>query len=385
MRMIAPALAVMLAACSEQASDTPAAPQVQSTRQRAIPAGRLPGLDQLTLAPVVERVTPAVVNIAVRQRAPMADNPLMRDPYYRRFLDAPEQVPVLSAGSGVIVDAAQGIILTNNHVIEGAQTVVVGLKDNRNVEASVVGTDPATDIAVLRIKADNLVALPLGNSDAMRIGDYVVAIGDPFGLGQTVTSGIVSAKGRGGLIPGGYEDFLQTDAAINPGNSGGALVNMAGQLVGINSAIIGPSGGNVGIGFAVSSNMARAVMDQILKNGKVQRGAVGVLIGDLPVQVGSAGDAPRQGALIGGIVANSPAARAGLREGDVVIAAEGQPVRSASELRTRIGLAPVGSTVDLTVVRGGNRVNTAVTVQEPTAQPQLRSGLAGFFDRFGNR
>jgi serine protease DegQ len=380
-------LGLLLAAtaCGEPASNVPASSTDTNTAPAAPVAGRLPGLTQLTLAPVVERVTPAVVNIAVDQSAPMENNPLMRDPYFGRLFEVPEQAPALSSGSGVIVDADRGIILTNNHVIESAQRVLVSLKDNRVVEARIVGTDPATDIAVLQIKADNLVGLPLGNSDQMRIGDYVVAIGDPFGIGQTVTSGIVSAKGRGGLIPGGYEDFIQTDAAINPGNSGGALVNMAGQLIGINSAIIGPAGGNVGIGFAVSSNMARAVMDQILKNGKVVRGEVGVLIQDPPYQIGTDAATRPQGALIAGIVANSPAARAGLREGDVVVAADGRPVRSAADLRTAIGLAPVGSTVNLDVRRGEDQVAVSVPVREPAAQPRLRSSLAGFLDRFRSR
>ena len=380
-------LGLLLAAtaCSEPASNAPASSPDESTAVVAPPVGRLPGLSQLTLAPVVERVTPAVVNIAVEQSAPADNNPLMRDPYYGRFFEAPEQAPALSSGSGVIVDADRGLILTNNHVIDGAERVLVSLKDNRVAEARIVGTDPATDIAVLQIKADNLVGLPLGNSDQMRIGDYVVAIGDPFGIGQTVTSGIVSAKGRGGLIPGGYEDFIQTDAAINPGNSGGALVNMAGQLIGINSAIIGPTGGNIGIGFAVSSNMARAVMDQILKNGKVVRGEVGVLIQNLPYEIGAGTATLPQGALIAGVVANSPAARAGLREGDIVVAAGGRPVRSAGDLRTAIGLAPVGSTVNLAVLRSGNEIAVSVPVREPASQPRLRSSLAGFLDRFRSR
>src|SRR3990167_421159 len=251
---------------------TPAAPPTDNARQ---------GLP--TLAPLVNEVTPAVVNISVVTRSPLEDNPLFRDPYFRRFFNLPDrpQRREQAAGSGVIVDAARGYVLTNHHVIKDAEQVIVTLKDRRQLQAKLVGADPGTDIAVLQIEAKNLTALRLGDSDVMQIGDYVIAIGNPFGIGQTVTSGIVSALGRSGLSVEGYEDFIQTDASINPGNSGGALVNLRGELIGINSAIIGPAGGNVGIGFAVPSNMARAVMNQIVRYGEVRRGRLGIEMTDI--------------------------------------------------------------------------------------------------------
>jgi S1-C subfamily serine protease len=217
-----------------------------------------------TLAPMLREVTPGVVNIATRARGP-SENPLLRDPFFRRFFDIPDQPDqpreTSATGSGVIVDARRGYVLTNNHVVEEADAIEVTTKDNQRFRARLIGRDPGTDVAVLQIQGQGLQALPFGDSDRLEVGDYVVAIGNPFGLGQTVTSGIVSALGRGGLRVEGYEDFIQTDASINPGNSGGALVDLRGRLVGLNTAILAPSGGNVGIGFAVPINMARAVMD----------------------------------------------------------------------------------------------------------------------------
>jgi len=235
-----------------------------------------------TLAPLLEQVTPAVVNIAVLSRSPEQDNPMLRDPFFRRFFGLPETAkPQISAGSGVIVDARGGYVLTNHHVVKDAEQIAVTLKDGRRLQGKLVGSDAATDIALLKVEGDNLNALTLGDSDALRVGDYVMAIGNPFGLGQTVTSGIVSALGRTGLNIEGYEDFIQTDASINPGNSGGALVNLRGELIGVNTAIIGPSGASVGIGFAIPSNMARAVMTQLVKFGEVKRGRIGLTTQDL--------------------------------------------------------------------------------------------------------
>lgn len=312
-------------------------------------AGGLP-----TLAPLLQKVTPAVVNIAVLQKSPEEDNPLLQDPFFRRFFGLPESSqPQMAAGSGVIVDVKNGYVLTNRHVIKDATQVMVTLKDNRRFPARVIGSDAGTDIAVLQIKADHLTELPFGDSDALRVGDFVVAIGNPFGIGQTVTSGIVSALGRSGLSPQGYEDFIQTDAPINPGNSGGALVDLRGELVGINSAIIGPSGGNVGIGFAVPSNMARAVMDQLIRFGKVKRGRLGISMKELtPELARTLGVTADEGAVIAEVQNDSPAARAGLQPGDVVVAINGRPVRSASELRARLGVMPVGAEVALKVLRG---------------------------------
>jgi serine protease Do/serine protease DegQ len=300
-----------------------------------------------TLAPILEKVTPAVVNIAVLQRSPEEQNPLMRDPFFRRFFGGPGQSePQIAAGSGVIVDAKNGYVMTNAHVVKDAREVLVTLKDNRRLPAKLVGADPGTDIALVRVDPKNLVDVKFGDSDALQVGDFVIAIGNPFGLGQTATSGIVSALGRSGLSMEGFEHFIQTDASINPGNSGGALVNLRGELVGINTAIIGPAGGNVGIGFAVPVVMARAVMDQLIKFGEVKRGRLGVSMTDV---VGG------EGAVIADVQADSPAFRAGVRKADVVVGLNGRPVRGAAELRARLAVVPVGETVELQVERGGEK------------------------------
>ena len=314
----------------------------------AIDGQRLP-----SLAPMIAQVTPGVVNISVVARA--EDNPLLRDPVFRRFFEAPDrqQRRERSAGSGVILDAARGLVITNHHVVRNAQEVMVTLKDRRQFKAEVVGTDPGTDIALLRIPAESLTAVRIGDSDAMNVGDFVVAIGNPFGIGQTVTSGIVSAVGRSGIGAEGYEEFIQTDASINPGNSGGALVNLRGELIGINTAILGPTGGNVGIGFAVPSNMARAVVEQIVKYGEVRRGRMGVTTQDVTPDVAKKlGLRVTEGALVERVEPGSPAEQAGLRVRDVVVAANGKPVRTSSELRNRVGITPVGEEIELRVLRG---------------------------------
>ncbi|MBY0511713.1 MAG: trypsin-like peptidase domain-containing protein, partial [Rhodospirillaceae bacterium] len=255
-----------------------------------------------TLAPLVERVTPAVVNVAVKSKMDMEDNPLFKDPKFRRFFDLPDKLPPQersSVGSGVIIDAKKGYILTNHHVIDDATDIAITLKDKRVFTAKVIGSDKDTDVALLQIQGSDLVALPMGDATTMRVGDYVVAVGNPFGLGQTVTSGIVSALGRSGLAIEGYEDFIQTDASINPGNSGGALVNLKGELIGINTAIIGPSGGNVGVGFAVPTTMVKSVMAQLVEYGEVRRGQIGVQISDMtPELAKNLGIARAEGALI---------------------------------------------------------------------------------------
>lgn len=318
-----------------------------------------------TLAPMLRKVMPAVVSITVQAREPAEDNPLYKDPFYRRYFgnQAPAERQVLAAGSGVIIDAEQGLVLTNNHVVKNADRIGVALSDGRRVEAKLVGTDPATDIAVLRITAPSLVALPLGNSDDLEIGDYVVAIGNPFGLDQTVTAGIVSALGRSGLDIEGYEDFIQTDAAVNPGNSGGALVDIDGHLVGINAAIVGPSGGNVGIGFAIPSNMVRVVADQLIRYGKVDRGQLGVAVEDHPgaMPVALQADTP-PGAMVTSVTPGSAAEKAGLQRGDVIVAVNSKPVLTAAQLRTRIGLVRAGETAEIELLRNGNRIKVNASV-----------------------
>ncbi|MGD9509001.1 MAG: Do family serine endopeptidase [Geminicoccaceae bacterium] len=338
----------------------------------------------LTMAPLLERATPAVVNISVLGREAGSENPLFSDPFFRRFFDLPAQPEPrrsISAGSGVIVDARRGLVLTNHHVVRTAERITVTLKDRRDFTAELVGSDPATDIALLRIPADSLTALKFGDSDRLEVGDLVVAIGNPFGLGQTVTSGIVSALGRSGITNGNFEDFIQTDASINPGNSGGALINSKGELVGINTAILAPSGGNVGIGFAVPASMARSVMDQLLRFGSVRRGRIGVVIQDLePDAAEQLGLAPDQGALIARVEPGSPAEQAGIRAGDVVLTADGHPVRGSSELRNRIGLVEAEKDVRLEILRSGRRQTLSVRVtpmREAAGEPGGEADLAG--------
>src|SRR5581483_5429143 len=310
-----------------------------------------------TLAPLLEKVTPAVVNIAVLQNSPEDQNPLLRDPFFRRFFGMPEQSePQVAAGSGVIVDARNGYVITNHHVVKDARQIVVTLKDNRRLPAKLVGTDAGTDIALLKIEPKDLAEVKFGDSDALQVGDFVIAIGNPFGLGQTATSGIVSALGRSGLSVEGYENFIQTDAPINPGNSGGALVNLKGELIGINSAIIGPSGGNVGIGFAVPSVLAHAVMTQLIRYGEVKRGRLGIA---MQPTVGGV-----EGALIAEVEPSSPAAAAGLKKGDVVTALNGHPVRGPAELRARLGVVPAGDTVEMKVQRGKETHTIAARIAE---------------------
>jgi Do/DeqQ family serine protease len=307
-----------------------------------------------TLAPMLKEVMPAVVNIASRARV-RVESPLLDDPFFRRFfgqLDQPRERQTQSLGSGVVVDGRGGYILTNRHVVEGADQITVTLQDGRTFNAKVAGTDPDSDIAVIHIDADRLKAIRLGNSDKLEVGDFVVAIGNPFGLGQTVTSGIVSALGRSGLGIEGYEDFIQTDASINPGNSGGALVNLDGELVGINTAIVAPSGGNVGIGFAIPVNMARDIMTQLIQYGQVRRGQLGVHAQDLTPELAHAFDIQAtEGAVVARVVPHSPAARAGLQVGDVIVAVDGKSIHDAAELRNAVGLLHVGQSVRVDLLR----------------------------------
>ena len=337
-----------------------------------------------SLAPMVKRVSPAVVNIATRGTV-QEQNPLLSDPFFRRFFDipnTPRQRQFQSAGSGVIVDAKQGLIITNAHVIENATEITVTLLDNRSLTAKVVGKDPGSDVAVLRVQANNLTAIPIADSDRTEVGDFVVAIGNPFGLGHTVTSGIVSALGRSGINPEGYEDFIQTDASINPGNSGGALVNLDGQLVGINSAILSRTGGNIGIGFAIPANMMKTVMAQLVKYGEVKRGVLGVNIQTLTPDIAQSMELGNvQGALVSQVVDGSAAEKAGIRAGDVVTAVNGKPVKDAAGLRNVIGLLSVGDKVDVALLRDGKpRRVTAVIAERDTvaeAEAEAEGGGAG--------
>jgi Do/DeqQ family serine protease len=303
---------------------------------------------------------------------------LLDDPFWRRFFDIPEgeepQTPQRqNAGSGVIVDAARGYVLTNHHVVTGAQRIVVNLADRRELTADVVGSDEATDIALLKIDADGLSALEIGDSDSLEVGDFVIAVGNPFGLGQTVTSGIVSALGRTGLGIEGYEDFIQTDAAINPGNSGGALVDLDGKLIGINSAILTAAGGNVGVGFAVPSNMAHTVMQQLLEHGEIRRGRLGVLTQDVTPDLAAALDlSVDRGALISDVQKGSAAERAGILTGDVVTAVDARPIDNAAALKNRVGLTRAGETLAITLLRDGAERVVRVTIEEapnPAAAP----------------
>ena len=360
--------------------------------QAALPPVDSQGAALPSLAPMLERVLPSVVNIASRSRVRVEDNPLFQDPFFRRFFgvpDMPRERETQSLGSGVIVDAKHGYVLTNNHVVDKADKITVTLKDGRSLNAKLVGKDPETDVAVVQIPAENLTAVQLADSDDLRVGDFVVAIGNPFGLGQTVTSGIVSALGRTGLGIEGYEDFIQTDASINPGNSGGALVNLRGELAGINTAIIAPGGGNVGIGFAIPINMAQQVMTQLVEHGEVNRGSVGVVVQDLTPDLAKAFDIQEtRGAVVSKVVKDSPAERGGLKSGDVVVRVNGKPVVTASELRTSIGLLRVGDTVTLDVLRDGKSRTIKVTIAEPVRaksegkqiSPRLRGATFGAID-----
>jgi Do/DeqQ family serine protease len=341
------------------------------------------------LADVLEEVTPAVVNIAVKSGSSAETNPLYNDPFFRRYFNLPEMRQRLSAGSGVIVDADKGYILTNHHVVADAGEISVTLKDRRRFVATLVGSDKATDIALIKIKAPQLKALPFGDSDVIRVGDAVVAIGNPFGLGQTVTSGIVSALGRSGINIEGYEDFIQTDASINPGNSGGALVTADGRLVGINTAIIAPAGGNVGIGFAVPIAMASTVMQQLIQHGEVRRGRIGVVIQDVTPDLAQAlGLAESSGVVVSSVEQDSPAAGAGLQAGDVIMSINGHRISSSADLRNRIGLAPAGSEIEIDYMRNGTRksvtmrIEVAGAVDETEAQVDRLEG-AEFRDAGG--
>ena len=337
-----------------------------------------------SLAPLVEAASPAVVNIRVSQTVTRR-NPF-GDDAFRRFFGIPDspsgQRQVASAGSGVIVDAERGYILTNHHVVADADAIQISLIDGEILDAEVVGSDPATDIAVIKVEANGLVDMPIGDSESARVGDFVIAIGNPFGLGHTVTSGIISALGRTGISRDGYEDFIQTDASINPGNSGGALVNMDGELIGINSAIISRSGGNVGIGFAVPTEIASSIMSQLLDFGEIRRGLLGVRIQTIDAEMAAALETNvERGALITNIEPESAAEEAGLEVGDIIIGVNDKDVDDAAELRNTIGLLRSGDDVRIKYVRDSKtRTTTAELGQQQTLAStgaELHPGLAG--------
>lgn len=345
--------------------------------QAQLPAHLADGAPLPSLAPVMERVTPSVVNISTQSRVEVR-NPLFDDPFFRRFFDVPGQQryrQTRSAGSGVIVDAGNGYILTNDHVVSRADEIAVTLADGRTLPARLVGSDSPVDLAVLQVDADalaeqaefagDLVAADFGDSAELRVGDFVVAIGNPFGLGQTVTSGIISAIGRSGLGVEGYEDFIQTDASINPGNSGGALINLRGELVGINTAIIAPAGGNVGIGFAIPANMARVVMSELIEHGEVRRGHLGLQVQALNLELARAfGIASRDGVVVTDVEPESPAAEAGLEVGDVVVRLGDRPVRTPTDFRARAAVVMVGDELEVEFRRLGAPQTRRLSVPE---------------------
>ncbi len=322
-----------------------------------------------SLAPMLERITPAVVNISTVSKIEVADNPLLSDPFFRRFFALPEQPRERkshSLGSGVVVDAARGYVLTNQHVVGEADEITVTLKDGRQFEARLIGADPETDVAVLQIPAEGLTAVSIADSDRLRVGDFVVAIGNPFGLSQTVTSGIVSALGRADLGIEGYENFIQTDASINPGNSGGPLVNLRGELVGINTAILAPNGGNVGIGFAIPSNMVMAIMQQLVDHGTVKRGWFGISSQDLDARLAKALKVSlNRGVVVVEVQDDSSASRAGLQVGDVITRVNGKPVETSNQLRTALALLSIGDRVQLQVLRGERTLTLTTRLSDP--------------------
>jgi len=400
MRPIRP-LPTLLALTAAAAFGGFAATAIHETFQQpaqAMPAAAIPAATTLpaavggqpvpSLAPMLKQVTPAVVSVYSRQTVRVASplGPFADDPFFRRIFgipDMPRERVERALGSGVIIDAQQGLILTNHHVIENADGVSVTLNDGRTLEAEFLGSDPDTDVAVIRINAKNLTAIPMANSDQLQVGDFVVAMGNPYGLGQTVTSGIVSAVGRSGIPMAGFQNFIQTDASINPGNSGGPLVNLQGQLVGINTASFNPRGsmaGNIGLGFAIPINLARNIKDQLLaNNGVVKRGTLGVETQNVDERLarGLGLENPR-GALVTRVYPGSAAAAAGLQSGDVVLAANGQRIDNAPSLHNFEGLQDVGSRITLDVRREGKPLQLIATLKEglrslegATADPRL--------------
>ena len=337
-----------------------------------------------TLAPMIEKVSPSVVNIATTSTV-IQRSPLFNDPFFRRFLDVPQQQRErkrTGLGSGVVIDAKAGYIITNSHVIERADNIVVTLSDGRKLDAVVIGRDEGADIAVIQVEADKLTEIKIADSEKLRVGDFVVAIGNPFGLAQTVTSGIISALGRSRLGIESYEDFIQTDASINPGNSGGALVNLRGELVGINTAIVGPSGGSVGIGFAIPANMAQQITAQLIEHGEVKRGRLGFTAQDLSPELAEAFDIDQMdGVVVASVEADSAAEKAGMKTGDVIVAINDESVKDSADVRNTIGLLRVGTEIEMDIVRNGKSMRLKALITERQTQTissdQVSKQLAG--------
>ncbi|MBI5450970.1 MAG: Do family serine endopeptidase [Gammaproteobacteria bacterium] len=338
------------------------------------PMAQAQGAAPASYAPAVKRAAPSVVNIHTSKTVTRANHPLLDDPAFRRFFgDAlpPQQSQQTSLGSGVIVSAS-GYIITNNHVIDGADEIDVGLQDGRHASARLVGTDPETDIAILKTDLGTLTPMVLGHSDLLQVGDVVLAIGDPFGVGQTVTQGIISATGRSELGLSTFENFIQTDAAINPGNSGGALVNAGGELIGINTAIFSRSGGSEGIGFAIPVNLAKDVMTQLIKSGQVTRSWLGIEIQELtPPLAESFGVPPGKGVVVARILRDGPADKAGLETGDIITEVAGAAVTTLRDTLQKIASQAPGKKIELKVLRSGkSKTLTATVTQRPKPEPQ---------------
>ena len=350
-----------------------------ATAPAAVPAA-IDGTRVPSLAPMIRKVSPAVVNIATRGVIPGSGehDPLRADPFYNRFFhglpgQGSDEEPFAAAGSGVIVDAQRGYILTNAHVVEHASGITVTLEDGRSLKAKLVGTDPPSDIAVVKIVARGLKQIRFGNSSRLAVGDFVVAIGNPFGLPHTATSGIVSGLKRSGFSPDDYENYIQTDASINPGNSGGALVDLHGELVGLNTAILSGSGDNIGIGFAIPVNTAQRVMRQLIAYGAVRRGQLGINVYAVtPAVARSLGLHKATGGLVGQVIPGSPAEKAGVRTGDVITGIAGRSVKSNADLRNAIGLLRVGDGVTIDLLRDGQHERRHAVIADSLPEAPAR-------------
>ncbi len=394
-RLLLAASAMMVIGLAADAGLQPGAMSALAAAPQAPATVPLASFPRQSYAPVVDKVAPTVVTIRSARRVRAAQQfPFLDDPFFRQFFGdryrerSQEDRSLLQRGlgSGVIV-STDGYILTNHHVIDGAEQISVILSDRRSFDAKIIGSDAPSDLALLRIEASNLPALPLGNSDLVRVGDLCLAVGNPLGIGQTVTTGIISARGRAtGLSDGSFEDFLQTDAAINQGNSGGALVNTQGELIGINSQIVSPSGGNIGIGFAIPSNMAKNVMEQLKSGGKVRRGRLGIGVQDVTSDLArSLGLDEVRGVLVNGVDAGDPADRAGVRLGDLITAVNGQRVDDANALRNHIAATRPGTDVTLTLLRDGReqQVRVRLSEQPATRDPDSTPGSNGHREALG--